>query len=322
MEPEKVSSESPFPQIGVSNSEAADSGCMRKWWYAHHPAVHLAPKTMGPALTRGIIGHKVLESFYLDIKAEVDYDEAAQKAMTWLLDESRKAMLLGDSDKLESLNYLRKVLERYFEHYKSDIEHWEILDVEAFHLLEWDGEDSVYLPMKIDLVIYQRGGKFKGEISPVDHKFTNDFWNQWKLRLNSQLPLYIRALRSTRYRKVGATVVKRSIVNQIRTREIVDPYPHQLFKRAFIEADATVMRNVFDNHLKTALEVSRIKRMPPGDAFQETTAMWGSSNCQFCNFKSLCATQLEGGNVDSMVAAEYEKSTYGYPSMQELKDER
>lgn len=312
-----------FPQIGVSNSEAGSaSTCMRQWWYAHHPATHLAPKSLGPALTRGLLGHKALELFYLDIKAEVDYDTAAQHALDFVFEESRKAMLMADDAKLNILVRLKKILENYFEHYKSDIEHWEILDVEAFHLLEWEGENRVYLPMRIDLVIYQRGGKFKGETSPVDHKFVNDFWNNWKARLNSQLPLYIRALRTTRYKGKPAPVVRRSIVNQLRTREIANPYPHDLFKRMFIEADDNVMETVFENHLKVARKVAELKVMDPADAFQKTTAVWGSANCQFCNFKSVCATQLEGGNVDSTIDAEYQQSDYGYPTMQELKNER
>jgi len=255
-------------------------------------------------------------------KEEKDYDSCAQDALNYVQSKAELAFLEMDEKKVDELNRLYRVLEMYFEHYQSDIRHWEILDVEGFHLLEWGGEDRVYLPMSIDLVIYQRGGKFKGEISPVDHKFVNDFWSPWKFRLNSQLPLYIRALRATRFSGKAETVVKRSVVNQIRTRKIEDPYPSELFRRSFIDADANAMELIFENHLKTALESAELKRLPAGEAFQKTVARWGSSDCQFCHFKSVCATQLEGGNVDMTIAAEYQASTYGYPSMKELKSER
>lgn len=313
-----------LPQLGVSNSEAVDAGlCMRRWWWAHHPEVHLAPQTLGPALTRGIVGHKALEGFYCDLKKGVEYNDAAQGALNYIFQQSTAAMMANDGDKLDILVQLKKLLEHYFEYYKDDIKYWEILDVESFHLLEWPGETGVYLPMRLDLVIYMLDGQFRGETVPVDHKFVNDFWHQWKFRLNSQLPLQIRALRASRFAGKPAPVVRRSIVNQIRTRKVETIYPAQTFKREFIEAaDGAAMENVFENHLKIARRVAALKRLPAGEAFQQTEAVWGSPNCQFCHFKSVCGTQLEGGNVDMTIAAEYKKSDYGYPAKDELQRER
>jgi len=312
-----------YPQLGVSNSEAADaSTCMRRWWWAHHPEVHLAPRTFGPALTRGLVGHKALEIFYTDLKAGVEYDSAAQGALTHVLGESGKALQMGDSDKLENLLHLNQLLTKYFEYYRDDIKYWEILDVESFHLLEWENTFDVYLPMRLDLVIYCTDGQYKGETIPVDHKFVNDFWHNWKFRLNSQLPLQIRALRATRFAGKPEPVVRRSIVNQIRTRKVQSIVMPETFRRSFIDYDDTIARQVFANHLKIAKRVSELKRLPAREAFQVTEATWGSANCQFCNFKSVCMTQLEGGNVDSTVAAEFESSTYGYPSKHELQSER
>ena len=310
-----------FQQIGVSNSEGTSS-CERAWFFGYHPSTKLAPNSFGVARTRGIVGHKVLETFYTHIQQEVDYDSAVTLAMEYFESERRIAFMMCDTEKLEMLNYLRKLLVMYFEYYQSDIENWEILDVEGFHLLEWEGEKRIYLPMKLDLVIYQKSGKFAGEISPVDHKFTNDFWNDYKLRLNSQLPLYIRALRASRWAGKYAPVVKRSIVNQIRTRTIKDPYPVELFRRKFIEANEHAMDTIFDNHRKKALQKARWKGMPSADVYAETTAEWGSANCQFCDFKALCAIDLEGGNLKTTIAAEYQRSDYGYPSMEELRNER
>ncbi len=320
--PQNLGSAPVLHQIGVSNSEVGQFKCERAWLFGYHPETKLAPKSFGVARTRGIVGHKVLELFYLAIKDGEDYDSAVNAGMDYFESERQAAYLSSDTWKLEMLNYLKKLLVMYFEHYRSDIENWEILGVESFHLLEWEGEKRIYLPMKLDLVIYQKSGNFKGETSPVDHKFTNDFWNSWKLRLNSQLPLYIRALRATRFAGLPAPVVKRSIVNQIRTRTIKDPYPAELFKREFLPANSFAMDKVFDNHLKQAKRIERLKRMQLMGAFEETTSNWGTQDCNFCDFKSLCAIDLEGGNIDTTIAAEYERSTYGYPSMEELRGER
>jgi hypothetical protein len=226
-----------------------------------------------------------------------------------------------DTDKLEMLNYLKKLLVMYFEHYRSDIENWEILSVEAFHLLEWPEEKRIYLPMRLDVVIYQKSGKFAGEISPVDHKFTNDFWNQWKIRLNSQLPLQVLALRSSRFRGKEKPVVRRAIINQIRTRTLSDPYPAEVFRREYVPLQKESIGKIFENHKKKALRMARWKGMPFGEVHKETESEWGSANCQFCDFKSLCAIDLEGGDISTTIAAEFERNTYGYPPLKELRNE-
>lgn len=312
-----------FQQIGMSNTEVSTgSKCERAWLFGFHPETKLKPKTQGVALSRGITGHEVLEKFYKDIQREVEYDDAAQSALDFIEEKRQSAFMESDTDKMEMLRFLKKLMEAYFGHYQSDIENWEILEVEGFHALTWDGEDSLYLPMRLDMVIYQKSGAFKGETSPVDHKFTNDFWNQWKLRLNSQLPLYIRALRSSRFKGKPAPVVRRSIVNQIRTRDVRNVYPLEAFRRSFIEADESVMDKVFRNHLAQAKKIEPFKRMSYAEAHEQTTAAWGSSNCDFCFFKSICATDLEGGNMQQIAQLEYERSTYGYPTMEELYNER
>lgn len=310
-----------FAQVGVSNSEGTSS-CERAWFFGYHPETKLAPNSFGVARTRGIVGHKVLETFYREVQQETDYDTAVNRAMEYFESERKRAFMLCDAEKLEMLNYLRKLLVMYFEHYESDIRNWEILDVEGFHLLEWEGEKRIYLPMRLDLVIYQKGGAFKGETSPVDHKFTNDFWNEYKIRLSSQMPLYIRALRASRWAGKREPVVKRSVVNQIRTRSLKDPFPSEIFRRVFVPANEHGMEKIFDNHRKKALQKARWKGMPAGEVYEETTSEWGSANCQFCDFKALCAIDLEGGNLQTTIAAEYQRSDYGYPSMEELRNER
>lgn len=315
--------ESALPQLGVSNTEASSfSTCERAWFFGHHPEMHLQPNSMGPALTRGIIGHRALEEFYGSFQKEEDFDTAATAALTVVQDERVEAILAEDFAKVEMLNKLYALIEKYCKHYEADIRNWKVLGVESFYAMEWEGEHTVYLPMRMDLVIYQLGGKFKGEISPVDHKFTNDFWNSWKMRLNSQLPLYEMTLRTAKFAGHKYPIVKRAILNQIRTREVKDPQPHDTFKREFIEANKTTMRLAFENHLKVAKRIARLKRMSEGEAFEETTAAWGSPNCQFCNYKSLCAIQLEGGQIQNTIQAEYKESSYGYPPLEELKEER
>lgn len=312
-----------FQQIGMSNTEVSTgSDCERAWLFGFHPETKLKQLTQGVALTRGIVGHMVLERFYRGLMEEESYDDAANAALGVMQVEQNKALLLGDGDKLDMLKYLRRLIEAYLVHYKDDIKHWEILDVEAFHALTWEGEETLYLPIRLDMTIYQRGGKFKGETSPVDHKFTNDFWNQYKIRLNSQLPLQIRAVRNSQYKGKSKPVVNRAIINMIRTRQVKDVHPLATFRRAFPEPNKRTMDKIFASHLRKAKRLEQLKRVRFEEAYSESSDAWGSHNCEFCFFKSICSTDLEGGNVQQVAELEYERSTYGYPTMEELYNER
>lgn len=314
------------PQVGVSNTEVQNAySCPTAHLYGFHPEMNFALRNFGVARTRGIIGHKALEIFYQGLKETEDYDKSANEALVYLHGlrvEEIKAGEFADPEKLEMLNYLHETLQRYFEWYQDDVENWEILEVEAFHAQEQEGETDFYLPSRLDLVIYQKRGKFAGETSPVDHKFVYDFWNKWKLLLNSQLPLYILALRAARYAGKPKPVVKRAIVNQIRTRELKTPSPFDLFKRSFQDYPTEKLQSIFENHMKSAVELAYLKRLPIEEALEQVKAAVGSQACQFCDFKELCDANLEKRDPTNVIMAMYKKNEYGYPPLEEIRRER
>lgn len=312
-------------QVGISNSEVHNALCELAWGFGHHPEMNLQKRDQGVARTRGILGHEALEIFYKGIKEERDFDSCAQDALNHIHNLRKKEMLAGefaDPDRLSMLNWLHSILGEYFEYYQNDVVHWEILDVESFHAQEQPGEVDFYLPSRLDLVIYQKSGKFKGETSPVDHKFTYDFWQPYKLVLNSQFPLYILALRASRWAGKPEPVVRRVIVNQIRTRELKDPQNHDLFKRDFQPYSTIKLQNVFKNHMKAALRLAYLKRLPWDEVVEIVHAALGSQACQYCDFKDLCDSYLEENNPENVIAALYKPNSYGYPSLEEIRRER
>lgn len=313
-------------QVGVSNTEVQQAySCELAWSFGFHPEMGYQLKNMGIARTRGILGHSALEIFYNHIKEEAEYDFAAQEALNFIQAERVKEIKAGDfmdPDRMALLNYLYEILTKYFEYYEEDVENWEILEVEGFHAMEQEGESDFYLPSRLDLVIYQKAGKFAGETSPVDHKFTYDFWNRPKSILNSQLPLYILALRAARYANKPAPVVRRAIVNQIRTRDLKAPQSWDLFKREFIPYSKTKIENVFANHMKSAVRLAYFKRIPYEEALTEIRAALGSQACQYCDFKDLCDITFEGGDPSDVIAATLKKNEYGYPALEEIRRER
>lgn len=313
-------------QIGVSNTEVQQAySCELAWSFGFHPEMNYQLINMGKARTRGIIGHSALEIFYKGIKDGRDYDKCAREALDYIQKlrvEELKAGDFADSERLEILNYLYSILDRYFDFYQEDVENWEILDVEAFFATEQSGEVDFYLPSRLDLVIYQKTGKFAGETSPVDHKFAYDFWNRPKQVLNSQLPLYILALRSARYAGKPKPVVRRAIVNQIRTRELASPTTWDLFKREFIPYSTQKIQAVFENHMKSAVRLAYLKRIPYEEALTEIRAALGSMSCGYCDFKDLCDITFEGKDPSDVIAATLKPNEYGYPPLEEIRRER
>lgn len=312
-------------QIGISNSEVQNATCELAWGFGHHPEMNYTRRDGSIARERGILGHEALEEFYRGLRDQKPFDESAQAALTHIQELRKKEILAGDFtdwERLDALNWLHTTLTKYFKYYEDDAKHWEILEVEAFHAQEQPGEVDFYLPSRLDVTIYQKGGKFKGETSPLDHKFTYDFWLPSKLQLNSQFPLYILALRAARFAGKPKPVVRRVIVNQIRTRPLKDPELHDLFRRSFQPYSTIRLQKVFENHMKKAVKLAYYKRLPWEEFLTEVHAELGSQLCQYCDFKDLCDITFEDKDPSDVIAATLKKNTYGYPPLEEIRRER
>lgn len=304
-------------RIGISNSEVQEwNTCQASWLRKYHPDSLLAKKDFGPARTRGIVAHSSLEEFYAAIKDGQSYEDAVEIAMNVIAVERAKASEMSDADKMKMLRHLYRIMAEYYVYYKSDVENFEIISTENFHAMEADPEDDFYLPMRLDMVIYQRKGKFAGEISPWDHKTTNDWWPQALFLLNSQLPLYIRALRENGFRGHPTPVIARGIFNFIRTRDIANPYPSQLFDRKFITPNRKQIEFTYQNHLAQARSIVELKRLPFAEAMERIAYNLGSHGCKYCDYKSICQVIVEGGDPASTIVAEYGPNTYGYAALE------
>jgi hypothetical protein len=312
-------------QIGISNSEVLNATCELAWGFGHHPEMNYTKRAHSIARDRGIAGHGALEIYYKGLRDGRDPDECASEALESINQLRVKEILAGDfaDDKwLEVLNWLYEILTRYFEYYEDDVRNFEVLEVEAFHAQEMPGEVDFYLPSRLDVTIYQKAGKFKGETSPLDHKFTYDFYQPYKLKLNAQFPLYILALRAARFAGKPKPVVKRVIVNQIRTRPLSEPSNDDLFRRSFQAYTSVRLDEVFNNHMKKAVKLAYYKRLSWEEFVAETHAELGSQLCQYCDFKDLCDITFEAQDPSDVIAATLKPNTYGYPPLEEIRAER
>lgn len=317
-------------QVGVSNTEVQQANsCELQWAFGFHPELNFQLREMGEARQRGIIGHSALEIFYKGIKEQRDYDSCAQDALNFIQDLRVKELMAGDfvdPKVLAMLNYLYEILQRYFAMEKPIIDRWEILEVEGFHAMEQEGENDFYLPSRLDLTIYHKTGEFKGETSPLDYKFTYDFWHRPKFVLNAQFPLYILALRAARFADKPKPVVRRVIVKEFRTRfdaeKLKAKGDAELFRESQQAYSTIRLQKVFANHMKSAVHLAYLKRLPLSDAMEEIKASLGSMACQYCDFKEICDITFEDQDPSNVIAATLKRNEYGYPPLEEIRRER
>lgn len=313
-------------QVGISNTEASSADkCELAWGFGFHPDMGYQLRDMGIARTEGINGHAALEIHYNGLKNGRDYDECAQDALDYIQDLRVKELMAGDfadAKAMESLNYLYAILQKYFDHYRSDVDDYEFLGIEDFFALEQRNEVDFYLPTRLDLIVYHKRGEFKGETSPFDHKFTYDFWHAPKFNLNAQMPLYILALRNARFTGKPKPVVKRVVVNEIRRRRLKEPALKDLFRRTAKDYTSKRLELVFENHMKKAVRLAHLKRLPWPEAREEIKASLGSMSCEFCDFKDLCDISFEDKDPSNVIQATLKKNEYGYPPLEEIQSER
>lgn len=314
-------------QVGISNTEVQTAyKCELAWLYGFHPELNYQLIKMGPARLRGIIGHKALETYYKHIQAGVGHQMAKMLALAEvqaLRVEELRAGDFVDVEKLEMLNLIYKRLERFFDYRENDIENWEILEVEAFHAMKWDNEDDFYLPIRLDLTVYHKSGKFKGETTPVDHKWVYNFYKPYEVRMSSQFPLQQKALHSAKFEGKKKPVVQRTIVNMIRTRDdMKNPSDEDLFQHLDQTYSTERIEHVFKNHMKSAVRLAWIKRLPLAEAREEVQASLGSQACKFCDFRTVCDIEFDGGDPRRTIEATLKPNEYGYPPLEEIRDER
>lgn len=295
--------------IPVSTSEVAAFGtCQYRWMYAHHWSYHLESAKLGPALTRGLLGHSALEFFYTTYQKTEDYDHSVNETIMRTMLGAAK-LFEAEPDKAAMLSALANRLKLYFEYYRSDMDLFEILEVEKYIEAPLPGIESAYFAGRVDLVIKWKYGQFKGETSPLDHKFVYNFWPKGALELNAQMPNYVWALR-----EMDTPHVRRAIVNQIRHREMREEsmVPEKLWQRPEIVPSLTEVNSIVDNHVKIARQIVRLQGMSKEEVRKEATRSILKFNCEYCPFYRLCKAELTGEPTDDMIAVEFKPNSYGY----------
>lgn len=289
----------------VSTSEVSTFlTCKQRWMYAHHPSYNLEPRTLGIALTRGVVGHAALEVYYKAIKAGKGLEDAQQDAMYYLMSESLRVMKVGDAEKAAVFSSLGTILRDYFQDAKYILDEYDLLGVESLITAPLPGCDDIEFAGRVDLALGVKSGPNRGEIVPYDHKFTYNFWSENPLKLNPQINNYIWAFREKGYRS------RRGIINMLRYREnAVDK-----FKQEEVPTNSTLRETFILNHVEAAKVIVDLKQKPTVGLKEGITRSSSKFNCEYCPFATLCYTQACGEDTTAMVKASFRPNSYGYDS--------
>lgn len=294
----------------VSTSEVATFlTCKQRWMYAHHPSYNLEPRTLGIALTRGVIGHAALEVFYKTIMDGKSHTDAVTAANDYLAKKSLETMRLGDTDKLAMITSLSGMLQEYYSEAKWLLDKYKVVGVENLVKAPLPEAPHINFVGRIDLTLEELSGVNRGEWIPYDHKFTYNFWPEKAVRMNAQISNYVWALNEMGHRS------RRGILGMNRYRENAQ----EKFSQEEVSTNSVMRKNFINNHTVAAIEIVNLKSKPVVSIDDGITRSTSKFNCEYCPFVDLCYTEASGLDATIMRQASYRKNSYGYDNVLDVE---
>lgn len=291
------------PKVFYISQSEVDSrlACERKHYYAFgfvHPnypeTTGLQPRHHSDNLTRGTVGHKVIEDYYQAIKD----GHSRQSAFIKARDAHIKKM--GENpDQAEIYSEVLGFFTAYHEMYMD--EEYEPLVLE--YNFEYKIDDELVFPFTPDAIFKH---KPTGKIYVVDHKFLYRFYQDRVFPILPQMLRYAYALRQMGYQVDGyiynmiSTDKRAKIENKFRRHKV-----------EFTKTHEVKMVQVFSEMLFVMEQIIKDKKDEMWDA--KVARNMSSFSCANCPFLELCVAELENQNgVALLVKSFYESNKYGY----------
>lgn len=277
----------------ISNSEVNTwLHCRRRYYYEY--ILDLEPKAFSDPLANGILVHSILESYYIAKQDELSEEDCREAAMTPL-----KYAANASGANLENIVKMRNLALAYFEKYAEEDERFEVMAVETeFSVPIIEGENGFALAGTIDVVFSDRE---TGDIIPVDHKSSYNFWTDDQASITGQFVKYVYALRAKGFN------VDRFMINQLRTREVKNG---DLFRRMYVRPTEPRIRSVVAQHVNAGAEIMEFRKDP---VKERTIPIYDKFGCSSCSFFQVCNSDAEGTSTDVLLATEFQtKQHYGY----------
>jgi hypothetical protein len=277
--------------------------------YAHHPSYHLEPRTLGIALSRGLIGHKALEIYYKAILNGKLEAEAVKATEDFLQTRTLREIRIGDGDKAKMITDLIPIIQKYFVESQWVLKRFNILGVENLVYAPLPDEPDIEFAGRIDLMLEEKRGLTKGQVLPWDHKFTYNFWSAKALKMNAQISNYVWAARAMGMHSRGG------IINMVRYR--TDAI--ESFRQEEVPTTSVVRKEFIANHTVAARQIVDLKLQDKVGLEQGITRSTSKFNCEYCPFVDLCYTELTGQDVTVMLKANFRPNSYGYDNVLDVE---
>jgi len=278
----------------ISNSEVSTwLTCEKKYYYGFD--LNLEPKVSGGALGKGTLLHEILADYYLLLKYGATHEAASREARINL-----QKYMSGTLYPMSTVLEVDKLLQGYWNFYQGDPD-WEIIEVEKSYDLPMT--EAYEYSLRLDLLVRERS---TSALVLVDHKTAFNFWTQDDLDLNPQFPKYIGALRG------NGVYVDKAVLNQIRTRVIKNPTMDQMYRRAVQKPSIAKVTQSMREQVLTSNKIVQHRNLPVEVQSANSVRVLNKTVCQYCNFKALCMSEFDGGDIAPMIATDFQQNTYGY----------
>lgn len=271
----------------VSHSEVESwLSCKRKHYYGYLRSLERV--TTSDALSRGTLGHDLLDKAYKAKFADPDLD------MEDFIRTELMNIMIEQSASQETINLLQRAFKAFFA--LKPFEGVEILASEYECVAQLD--EGLYYPFLVDLIYRDHRGP-KTRIVVVDHKFTKDFYKPWDLELLPQIPKYIAALRHAGMpADEGAYSIFRTGFGKSATDE--DVYRLQPFSPS--EAR---LENVMREQVTASRAIQAVKRLSPEEQDRQALRVANKMVCNNCSFRQLCSAELNGHAAELLLRSAY-----------------
>lgn len=273
--------------------------CERKHYYAFgEPCADgsfgIAPNGHSDSLTRGNIGHAILDDLYTAERDGLSRREASQSAIM-----EHNLRMMEDMENAALYNQILQLFVKYVTHYEEEDKNWEPVAIEHEFRYKIPNSDLVF-PFKPDLI---RRHKLTGKVDVVDHKFIYNYYNDKMFTIMPQLAKYVSALKRMGYPVDTATY------NQISTRQ----NSKEPFRRSPADIGEVKSETFFREQAMAMARVDKLKTMPNEEWKASVLRTASAFNCKNCMFLDLCTLDLTGANGRELhIRQYYEPNKYGY----------
>ncbi len=295
--------------LTVSNTEVAMfNTCQRSHYYRFRLDVEPRWPNLNRALKRGIVGHEALEAYYI-VKMNGGTNEEALEAAFKVINKAVTRQIEldpYDSKAIDDLKQLKGLLMLYPGVYRE--EPFNVLEVETVHKVPVN--ETTQYGLRLDLLIELTSGQYKGDFALFDHKFLYNFKTPAELAMDAQLVKYKHTLRSKGFK------VARGYFNQVRTRQLKDPLPTDLFRREMVQPSYKETERIWNEQAITAEKIARLKELPREVHSDAVVRNLNPLVCRSCMFQTLCKAEMNGDPIKNILISDFQKNTYGYSNME------